>query len=170
MTSKLAPSGHVLALWDGDLEIASTPTRCSGWWLIALSPGWRYGARRGKSKPINYTPGSRPYRRRRTGTDYVFSMVFGGRFTPTNYAPRAPGVTPWDQMWLNWNEFNAAVVADPGGDGDLGSVLTAPDGITTVAAPVQVLDLAPGAAKGDNRNAMMRATLTVHVLRGGWIL
>lgn len=161
----LAPSGMDLSRHDGTLTLNGVDTRTPAWWLLSLAPAYRYGDRRGMDKVIPYVAGSRAYRRRRVGTDYAFRMVFGGRFDSGGGG--APD--PAKQLWANFYLFTSLVVADPGGDGTIASVFTdAAGGVHNV--PVQVLDLTPGEAETHDADGAMRATLVVHVPRGGWLL
>lgn len=161
----LAPSGIDVSLCDGDLTINTVATRGPGWWLVSVVPAYRYGDRGGSNVALPGSNGERPYRRRRRGSTFQFRMVFGGKYTPAGVHAPVPG----QQMWANLLTFTTAVVADPGGNGTVPSVLTTPDFVTH-PADVQVLDLEPGDSAVDDLDAVLLATLTVRVPRGGWIL
>lgn len=169
IAERLAPSGVNVAMCEGALSIASTSMQTPAWWVLRLAQAWRYGERRPGSKNLPGVSGSRSYRRRRTGTEFRFPMVFGGKYTALGVPASAAHRTPGEQLYQNWLTFQGAVVADPGGDGTVDSILTSPTGVQ-MPWPIQVVDCIPGQEDITVDDAVMPATLILFVPRGGWIL
>lgn len=169
IADRLAPSGIDAAMCEGALSIDSNRLQCPAWWVLDLAQAWYYGRRRPGSRDLPGVSGSRAYRRRRTGTEFKFRTVFGGKYTALGTPASDDGHTPGEQLYVNWQQFQGVIVADPGGDGTRTSTLTTPIGVQ-YTWPVQVVDCEPGQVDVTDDDAVMRATLVLFVPRGGWIL
>lgn len=168
IADRLAPSGVDVSMCEGALSIDTNSLQTPAWWALDLPQAWYYGQRRAGSRNLPGVSGSRAYRRRRTGTEFKFRMVFGGKYTALGDTASEHGHTPGEQLYQNWTLFQAAVVVDPGGDGTRTSTLTTPTGVQ-YTWPVQVLDCLPGQTDITDDDAVMRASLVLFVPRGGWI-
>lgn len=127
---------------DGILTINTVPMNCPAWDVPLLAKMWVEHAVRGENQLLPGAPGRRSYPRRVDQKDHTLHLTVLGWVnvsgTPYSLTDVKSGMAMYTNLQYLWNNVFAPVTT---GRGIRAATLLLPDGVSTLAANVQVTPL-----------------------------
>jgi hypothetical protein len=153
---------------EGNLTLNGVPMKTPAWTCPDLTPLWLPPTVRGQDRILPGAPGVRPFRRRKTVTEYALDFRVSGMTDMNGVVTVGTGNGPeeFEQLELNLqylrqNVFDSDVSANP--NGTIPGVLVMPSGAVRTAA-VHVL----GFSVNTRVSHILQGTLDISIPSGGF--